>query len=172
MENERLVGTVGRCTPEKNQAFLLEAFALARKRDPRLKLLIVGDGPLRASLEEQAKKLAIDRACRFYGFTDNVAPLYSAVDLFCLPSALEGLGIVAIEAQANGCPCVLSDRVPPEADAGGDVTFLPIENPRHWCEAMLHPAEFQRRAGTGALLQKYNLAHSTGMMQEKLLGVS
>lgn len=122
-ENERLIGTVGRFAPEKNQIFLLKAFALALKQNPALKLLLVGDGPLRASLEDQSKKLGIEHACIFYGFTDNVAPLYSAMDLFCLTSVLEGNPVSAIEAQANGCPCLLSDQITRQADAGAMCGF-------------------------------------------------
>ena len=167
-EGDRLIGTVGRCTPEKNQIFLVKAFALAREKDPALKLLVVGDGPLRASLEQQARQLGVGDVCVFYGFTDTVGPLYSAMDLFCLPSALEGLGIVAIEAQANGCPCLLSDKVPKEAQAGGNVCFLPIDAPSRWVEPMIRLSEFQERAKQGSVSQEYDIAQSAIQLQKYL----
>lgn len=167
-ESDRLIGTVGRCTPEKNQAFLLKAFALAREKDPALKLLVVGDGPLRTSLEEQARQLGVRDACMFYGFTDTVGPLYSAMDLFCLPSALEGLGIVAIEAQANGCPCLLSDQVPGEAAAGGKVCFLPIDMPSRWVEPMLHFSALQERVEQVGIAQEYDITQSALNLQKRL----
>ncbi len=170
MENERLIGTVGRCTPEKNQSFLLKAFALAQKENPILKLLVVGDGPLRASLEEQAKKLAIDSACCFYGFTDHVALLYSAMDLFCLTSVLEGNPVSAIEAQANGCPCLLSSCITREANAGGNVQFLSIEDPRAWSEQLLRADRRESDSEQNNFEDHYNIVNCAAAVQRNLCG--
>lgn len=167
-ENERLIGTVGRCTPHKNQSFLLEAFALALKQNPTLKLLLVGDGPLRASLEDQSKKLGIEHACIFYGFTDNVAPLYSAMDLFCLTSVLEGNPVSAIEAQANGCPCLLSDQITRQADAGGHVRFLPIHSPLVWSSSLVEHFRTENQMGGCTILPQYNIEQSAIKLQENL----
>ena len=66
-----------------------------------------------------------------------------AADVFCLPSRYEGLGMVAIEAQAAGPPCILSDKVPEEADVSGGCTFLPAETER---DAALWGAEMAKDA--------------------------
>lgn len=167
-ENERLIGTVGRCTPHKNQSFLLEAFALALKQNPALKLLLVGDGPLRASLEDQSKKLGIEHACIFYGFTDNVAPFYSAMDLFCLTSVLEGNPVSAIEAQANGCPCLLSDQITRQADAGGNVRFLSIEDSLAWAQNFCEVDRNSMPDGQAAFSKRYNIVNCAAAVQNSL----
>ena len=167
-ENERLIGTVGRFAPEKNQIFLLKAFALALKQNPALKLLLVGDGPLRASLEDQSKKLGIEHACIFYGFTDNVAPLYSAMDLFCLTSVLEGNPVSAIEAQANGCPCLLSDQITRQADAGGNVRFLSIEDSLAWAQNFCEVDRNSMPDGQAAFSKRYNIVNCAAAVQNSL----
>jgi len=126
-ENICLIGTVGRCTPEKNQNFLLEVFAQAIKTLPNLKLLIVGDGPLRSMLEGQARRLGIWKDCIFYGFTNDTAPLYSAMDIFCLPSILEGNPVSAIEAQTSGCSCLLADTITKQAGVLPQTKFVPLQ---------------------------------------------
>lgn len=166
---ERLIGTVGRCTMEKNQTFLLEAFALAHKLYPSMKLLLIGDGPLRVSLERKASELSIRDACLFYGFTDDVAPLYSAMDLFCLTSVLEGNPVSAIEAQANGCPCLLSDQITREADAGGKVCFLSIAVPDTWAGPLVEWHRCDLVKSKYYILPKYNVAIAASENQKELL---
>lgn len=172
MKDDFLIGTVGRCTSHKNQSFLLEVFALALKQNPTLKLLLVGDGPLRASLEDQSKKLGIENACIFYGFTDNVAPLYSAMDLFCLTSVLEGNPVSAIEAQANGCPCLLSDQITKEADAGGNVRFLSIRDSSIWFLSLVEYFQTENRMEDCTILPQYNIARTAVKLQENLCSVA
>lgn len=131
IENEdvKIIGNVGRLTAEKNQIFLLKVFAKVHQKNPNTKLLLIGDGPLRNMLEQYAKEIGIFESCFFYGFTEDTAPFYSAIDLFCLPSIVEGFGIVALEAQAAGCPCLLSNNVSEQIKATSDcdVKFLPLE---------------------------------------------
>ena len=67
------------------------------------------------------------------------APYYKAADVFALPSRYEGLGMVAVEAQAAGLPCLLSDVVPAEAGTSGACRFLPAQthsDAEAWAEAL------------------------------------
>lgn len=138
MDDNLIIGTVGRCVTEKNQAFLLRAFSGVRQKMPGSRLLLVGDGEQRTALEALARELKIDDACLFYGFCDKVAPLYNAMDVFCLTSEFEGLALVAIEAQAAGCHCLLANTVPPSAKITPNVTFLPIDvGTQKWTDAIL-----------------------------------
>lgn len=120
---EKAVLFVGRFVYQKNLFFLLEAFALAHRERP-MTLLLVGGGTDEAALKERTKTLGIAESVRFIPPCDP-APYYKAADTFALPSRYEGLGMVAVEAQAAGVPCILSDAVPKEADISGACIFLP-----------------------------------------------
>ena len=138
-----VVGHVARLQYQKNQGFLLQAFSRLYQREPRARLVIVGDGPDLTDLEVKAVELGIDRAVLFLGVRDDVPRLMQAFDLFVMPSRFEGLGMAALEAQAAGLPCILSDAVPREASQTADVTFLPAEDPDLWAERMLDILEEQ-----------------------------
>lgn len=147
-DSVKVIGTVGRCSQEKNQSFLLEVFARIYNQFVNTFFLLIGDGPLLDALKQKAKDLNIFKHCIFYGYADDVSPFYSAMDVFCLPSIVEGFGIVALEAQAAGCPCFLSNNVSKEviATEDCDIKFLPLEKEVWEAEIMdqLQKAEIHR----------------------------
>ena len=99
---------VARLAPEKNLGTLLEAMARLTGPFPHLRLLLVGEGPWRPTLEHQARMLGITSRVCFTGVRTDIPDLLETSDLFCLPSRTEGLGIAAIEAMASGLPVVAS----------------------------------------------------------------
>lgn len=112
-----VVGHVGRFSPQKNHAFLMDIAAELVRREPRTRVLLVGDGPLRPAMEAKAARLGLQEHVLFLGLRSDVPRLImGAMDVFLFPSFYEGLGLVLIEAQAAGLPCVLSDVVPREVD--------------------------------------------------------
>lgn len=135
-----VIGHVGRLDPQKNHAFLLEAAAEAFRREPRARLLLVGEGPLRPTLERQARALGIADRVRFAGVRRDIPRVVlGAMDVFAFPSLFEGLGLAAVEAQAAGLPVVVSDRVPAAvAVAPHLVAFVPLAaGPAAWADALL-----------------------------------
>jgi glycosyltransferase involved in cell wall biosynthesis len=109
-----VLGHVGRFEPQKNHAFLLEIVAAARRIDPRVRPLLMGEGPLRPQVERRAADLGL-RAV-FTGSRGDVPRLMlGAMDAFVFPSRFEGLGLAMVEAQAAGLPVVAADVIPPEA---------------------------------------------------------
>ena len=110
-----IVGAVGRLAWEKNQALVIRAFPSVLEAFPNAKLLLIGEGPDEAALRALADELSVSDSVIFYGTSDNVPALLSAMDVFVLPSIFEGLGIVAIEAQCSGLPTLVSEAVPHEA---------------------------------------------------------
>ena len=106
------IGTVGRLDPVKNHVRLLEAFAALRdhaaKLDRPLRLLVVGDGPLRVSLEEAAALLGVRDCVEFTGARNDTPDLLRRMDLFVLPSINEGISNTILEAMATGLPVVAS----------------------------------------------------------------
>ena len=115
-EDALVIGHVGRFVEQKNHQFLLEIVAEVAKREPRTRLLLVGDGSLRPEIEQQATGLGLRDCTICVGVRPDVPRLMQAMDAFLLPSLFEGLGLVLIEAQAAGVPCIFSDVVPQEVD--------------------------------------------------------
>lgn len=149
------VGFCGWFHEQKNPLFLMETFARFHAMRPDSALLLAGTGPLEGEMRALAREHGMEDAVRFLGPRDDMPRLYQAMDVFVLPSVFEGLGIVCVEAQASGLPCVVSDRVAPEADVTGDVAFLPLEDgAQAWAEAVGRALEDgpapRERAGAAA----------------------
>lgn len=115
-ENAMVVGHVGRFSPQKNHDFLVDVFAETLKLVPDARLLLVGDGELRLRIEEKVRALGIAANVIFTGVRSDVPTLMQAMDVFAFPSLYEGFGIVIIEAQTSGLPCVIADRIPTDCD--------------------------------------------------------
>lgn len=102
------IGIVARLSEEKRHSDLFEAFSILSEKYPRIKLLIVGDGPIRVQLEALTRQQKIDDRVKFVGFQKDVHKYLSDMDIFVLPSRTEGLPIAIMEAMAWGLPVVAS----------------------------------------------------------------
>ncbi|MDP2307728.1 MAG: glycosyltransferase [Pseudomonadota bacterium] len=98
--------TVGRLERQKDHAGLLAAFALPALRARGARLLLVGDGPERPALQEQARALGLGDRVAFLGVRTDVPHLLAAADVFVLASRWEGNPLVVMEAMAAGLPVV------------------------------------------------------------------
>lgn len=114
-ENEIVVGHVGRFSQQKNHYFIVDIIKKCVEDNRKYKFVLIGDGPLKHEIVETIKKYGLSEYVIFLGNRNDMAALYSTMDVFILPSCSEGLGLVAIEAQANGLQCLLSEEVPNEA---------------------------------------------------------
>ena len=106
-------GTVGRQQDVKHPLLLVEAFVRLRASRPdlrpRLRLALVGDGPLAAAVREALRAADALDVAWLPGARDDVAALYPMLDVFVLPSLAEGLCNTLLEAMACGLPCVATD---------------------------------------------------------------
>ena len=104
------VGTVGRLDPIKNQAELLRACREILDRRPeyrsRLRLVMVGNGPLHGALQSLARELRLGDIVTMHGARSDVAELMRSMDIFVLPSVNEGISNTILEAMATGLPVV------------------------------------------------------------------
>lgn len=152
------VGVSSRLVPEKGHADLIDAMATASAREPRLRLLVAGDGPLRATLEGRAAAALPPGSYRFLGFVDDIRAFMNACDLFAFPTTPgfgEGFGLAALEASAVGLPIVATAVGPiPEVVADGESgRLVPPRDPEALAEAMAAlaaDAGLRRRLGEGA----------------------
>ena len=121
-ENAFVIGHVGGFRKVKNHEFLLKVFEKIKKIKEDAILMLVGSGELEGEIKKLANRLGFLNSIVFTGSVQNVNEYCSAFDSFVFPSIYEGLGIVLVEAQANGLPCFVSDVVPSEANLS-DVYF-------------------------------------------------
>ena len=137
-DDEILLGAVGHVVKEKNHIFLLGVLKILIRSMPKVKLIILGDGSEREKLQEKSRELGLDGKVILYGVTDDVSGWLSAMDYFLMPSLSEGFPISAVEAQASGLVCLLSDRITKEADITNEVYHFSIdEGEREWTKAIL-----------------------------------
>lgn len=108
-EQAPLIGTLGALVGHKGHCTLLEAAARVLAAAPETFFVIVGEGPLRADLEAQAKALGISGRVRMPGQRSDVAQCLAELDLFCMSSRGEGLGTAVLEAMAMRRPVVVTD---------------------------------------------------------------
>ena len=107
--NDKVIMTMGRLEPQKNQKMLISVFAEIAKSHPDYKLVIYGKGPLEQELKEQVSLLNIFDQVEFKGFTNNVVDAYQHASIFVLTSNHEGMPNVLAEALAMGLACVSTD---------------------------------------------------------------
>mgnify|MGYP003289978103 CR=1 FL=1 len=127
------IGVVSRLEPIKGMDLVVPAFAEVLKRFPEVRLLVVGDGSLRATMEQQAVELGCADRITWVGRQpqEELAQWYGQMDIVLMPSRSEGFGLTAIEAMANGCVMVASNVGGlPEVVRDGECGLL------HRCEAV------------------------------------
>jgi len=140
----QVFGHVGRFANEKNHAFLLRVFCEIKRINPRSVLLLVGDGPLRKPVEDEARQLGIIDSVFFIGIVPDPRIWLEAMDVFVFPSFHEGLSLALLEAQAAGLPCVVSEAIDSSNIASNRVCKLPLnDSPSFWASKCLGFAELR-----------------------------
>ena len=132
LEDSAVYIHVGRLHPSKNHSFLLDIFREIHWRNHNSNLVLVGDGDLRREIESKIKELNLADHVLVLGNRDDVSELLQASDCFLLPSKWEGLGIVAVEAQAASLKCICSENVPAEVNVSDLCEFIPLRNKNEW----------------------------------------
>lgn len=133
--NALVLGTVGRMNYAKNQAFLIDLFFEFQKRRPEAKLIIIGDGELRESLETQIDGYGLNGSVLLLGWKPDAENYLQAMDCFLLPSRFEGNPISLIEAAASGLPAIIADTITEEAVIANNIYRIPLEISR-WLSAL------------------------------------
>jgi glycosyltransferase involved in cell wall biosynthesis len=141
-----VIGHVGRFHEHKNHDFLIDIAAEVARHDPRSYLLLVGEGELRPAIEAKVARLGLHDRVIFAGSRSDVPRMMmGAMDTLILPSRVEGLPVVGIEAQAAGLGILLSDFITTELDiVPGLVRRLSLAAPASaWASALLLARESQ-----------------------------
>jgi len=176
---DAVVGTIAQLSPQKGITYFLQAIPMIRQAVPGTRFLIVGDGPLRSSLEIQARELDIAPHVTFTGYRQDAHEIMRCLDVFVLPTLWESFGLVFAEAMAARVPIVVSHVEPiPEVLNGYEAALLvPPREPEALAQAvvqMLQQREHYPALAEGgpALVRKYaweNMVQDTAREYENLI---
>lgn len=136
--NQIVLGHVGRFIEIKNHKFLIEIAKRLHNMNINFKLLLLGNGENFENIKKLVKEYKLENFIIMTGNVKNVYDYMSIMDVFLMPSLYEGLPLTAVEAQASGVNCILSNNISPETDVGlGIVKFLSLDNIQNWIEQIL-----------------------------------
>ena len=145
-----LVGSVGRLIEVKDYPTQIQAFALAAKGEPRLRMILAGEGPLRGAIEAQAAELRIADRITLLGHWTRVPEFLRALDVFVLASKFESYGVALLEAKCAGA-CIVAtsvNEIPKLLEDGTTGIIVPPDSPAAMAQA------FTRLQGDPALRRR------------------
>ncbi|MGY6766145.1 glycosyltransferase family 1 protein [Faecalibacterium prausnitzii] len=155
LENKFVIGHIGRLSHQKNHSFLLDIFNKVYQSNKDAVLLLIGGGELESKIKLKIKELGLETAVLMLGVRTDIPDLLQAMDVFLFPSLYEGLGIVTIEAQASGLPCIVSNAVPNEAFITELIQPISLdESSEHWAKEILRYSEGYMRKNTSSEIKE------------------
>lgn len=145
IEDKFVVGHIGAFIPQKNHSFLIDVFFELRSKCSNAILLLIGSGEKEDEIRNKVEALNLSDSVIFYGNTYKAHELYQAMDCFVFTSHYEGLGIVAIEAQAAGLKTLCSEAIPQEANITKQLEYMSLTDPpEKWADRVLTYKNYQR----------------------------
>lgn len=148
-EEEKVVGHIGRFDYQKNHEFLIDIFYEMLQQNPKVNLLLIGDGELKDKVKQKVKALGISNKVSFLGVREDVNKFLNVIDVLLLPSHYEGLPITLIEAQANGVPCIISDVISKDVKVTESIEYMSLnKSAKTWAQAALRATQVSERKDT------------------------
>lgn len=144
INDEFVVGHVGRFDDVKNHEYIIKIFKKFVSINPKSILLLIGTGPLEQKIKNMVNDMELSEKVMFLGIKEDIYRYYQAMDLLIFPSKFEGLGIVVIEAQAAGLPCVISNTVPGEVVILDTTVSLPLNDNNKWVRILSNSINLKR----------------------------
>ena len=175
-EDVNLIGWIGRFVPEKGLDYLLEAFRIVSKLEPDIRLVLIGDGPLRPRIVKLANKYGLNNkiiiTCEIPH--EKISDILSRVSLFILPSIKEGMPVTLLEIMASGKPVVGSkiSGIMDVINNGQNGLLVPSKNPQAIADAillLLNDKSLRRRLGRNArqlMVEKYSWNSITNKVEK------
>lgn len=160
VNNKYVIMTIGRFSEQKNPFRLLTIFKTLYMDNKDCILIHIGKGELENEVKQYTQQLGVENNVIYLGERDDVPNLLQAADLFLLPSLHEGLGIVLVEAQVTGLPCITSlNVVPEEVNLTGLVHFVSLDkSDDDWSHSIKEGLNIERTDQSLCITEKkYNL---------------
>lgn len=142
MKDRFVVGVIGRMEAQKNPYRIIDIFEELYKKKNNAILIWAGTGTLKYKIAQYIKEKKLEDHVILLGVRKDVNKLYSAMDLFLLPSNFEGLGLVFVEAQISGLLCFGSNKVPEDVAVTNKMHFYSLEwSNETWANKMIKESE-------------------------------
>lgn len=138
INDELLIGNIGRFNEQKNHNYLIEIFNEIYKLNKKTKLILIGDGELQDNIKDKVNQLGLEKQVIFYGITNDIPELLWAMDIFLLPSLFEGKPVTIIETQAASLKAYISDVITRTVKFTKYVEYISLEKtPKEWAKLIL-----------------------------------
>ncbi|MDP0507263.1 MAG: glycosyltransferase family 1 protein [Fusobacterium sp. JB019] len=155
IQNNIVIGHVGRFTYPKNHIFLLKIFKKLLSYNEKFILLLVGEGPLKKEIEQLSMKLNINNKVIFLGGRKDISKILQSMDIFLFPSLYEGLPLSLVEAQAAGLKCIVSDSVTKQVNLTNFYYDFSLEKSSlEWAKFILKNINYRRNCCIDILKNK------------------
>lgn len=165
IQDQWVIGHVGRFYEQKNHEFLIDIFAAILKKKPNALLVLVGEGNIERKkiMEEKVSRLGLADSVYFLGLRSDIAELLQAFDLFVMPSLFEGLPVTLVETQASGLPAVVTDNISQEIKLTDLISYVSLNAPADkWADIAIEEIEnSNRRVTTQEIKDGYYDIHTT-----------
>lgn len=170
-DSTKLFLAAGRLEEQKNIGFAVDVFSEILKKNNDSQLIIIGDGPLKQSIQQKAADLGIAGSVVFAGFTNRLNEYFNAADLLLFPSLYEGLPITLVDAQCCGLPCVMSDTISSETVLTDLIRMNSLDDPAEkWADHCISLCRKNRRDYTDEITKKgYNISKEALRLEQLYL---
>lgn len=138
IEGKFVIAHIGRIIQQKNPEKVVDVFSELVKKKDNAVLLWIGVGEMEHEIKEKVINMGLQEKVIFVGESSCVNELLMGADFFLFPSIFEGLGIVLVEAQVSGLPCLASDVIPKEVKLTDNLVFYSLEkSDEQWANKIL-----------------------------------
>ncbi|OAT81049.1 glycosyltransferase [Bacillus sp. MKU004] len=169
LNDEFVIGHVGRFNSQKNHKFLIEVFRELIKEIPNSKLLLIGVGELENDIRDLVDRYKINENVLFLGLRNDIHRIMQALDIFVFPSLFEGLPVTLIEAQASGVRCIVSDTVSSESFITKNIKTVSLnEKATLWAKEIIEYGRSYMREDTSSDIREsgYDIRTNAQWLEE------
>lgn len=172
----KIITHIGTFKEAKNHNFIIDIFKQLKQENNKYKLVLVGRGSLEEAIKIKVNNLKLEDDIYFLGVREDIPQILQSTDVFFMPSILEGLPVVLVEAQAAGVPCVISNNIPKECDMKLNlIKSLDLSEEKDiWVKALINSSsiaktEFNTRVDN-IINNGYDLSRNISILSKLYLG--
>ena len=163
-----VIGHVGRYCYIKNQIFLLDIFEKVKNEKANAHLILIGKGEDEQKIRKKIQSLNLEKSVSLFVDRADVDQLYQVMDIFVMPSLFEGLPVVGVEAQANGLPCIVSNKISEEVLITDSINRLDLNSGVETWKNIILTTKIERNSNAKKKLEEngYNIRNEANIISD------